>query len=83
MNDQPIQEKHIRRFRRLARDMDKLLKEIDAYCPGANLYLQESTWHLMIGPSHESRPDRIGQDVARPERSVANEFVAFSGGGAW
>jgi hypothetical protein len=73
-----ISERHIARFRRIARQMASLLKEIRETCPEANLYLEDSgNWNLMTGDSHDEK------ERQRQDRVVAYELVPHSGGGAW
>lgn len=73
-----VKASQIARFRRLARDMAKLLEEIRQTEPGANLYLEDSgNWYLLSGEDH----DVNGR--SRQDRKIALEFVPHSGGGAW
>lgn len=76
-----VQENHIRRFRRLARSMAKLLEEIRETCPRANMYLEDTgNWILLSGDSH----DHNGWSMRpRQDRAVVMEVVPHSGGGAW
>lgn len=78
-----VSEAHLRRFRRLARGMAKLLEEIRREtCPNANLYIEDSgNWILLTGDSHDSSGSR--DMIARQDRKVALEVVPHSGGGAW
>jgi hypothetical protein len=72
-----LSEEHRRRFLRLAERMNTLLREIRAYCPEANLYVEDSgNWHILSGDSHE------GDDPCR-DRSMARADVWHSSGGAW
>lgn len=76
-----VSEAQIRRFRRIARSMAKLLSEMRETCPNANLYLEDSgNWCLLTGDSHDESHGRIH---ARHDRKIALEHVPHSGGGAW
>lgn len=70
---------HLERFARLCEEMRALLLEIQQDVPAAGLYLQESTPHLMLGPTH------IGpRRAACPGNSaVSGAEWPRSGGGGW
>jgi hypothetical protein len=73
-----IKPSHVTRFRKLARDMAKLLSEIRRYCPEANLYLEDAgNWNLLTGDSHDEN------DKMRQDRLVTCVYVPHSGGGGW
>lgn len=75
-----IKPEHIARFRKLARGMDKLMREICEYNQKAELYIEDS-WNanLMRGPAHsESRGNK-----ALHENVAAHEIIYRASGGAW
>jgi len=78
MND--IKPEHVARFRRYARQMNKLMNEITKYNPEANLYAEDS-WNLnlMKGPTHgdDSNQSPLYENV------VESESVYTLGGGGW
>ena len=76
-----VTEAHVRRFKRIARNMAKLLEEIQETCPGANMYLEDQgNWHLLSGDSHDWNRNN---NPARQDRIIECVRVPFSGGGAW
>jgi hypothetical protein len=76
-----IHAQHRRRFRRIARSMDKLIQEIREYCPGANMYLEDQgNWHLMVGDSHDWSKQST---PPMQDRIAVSEVVRCTGGGAW
>ena len=77
-DDHGITYAQIRRFKRIATSMRRLLEELQETCPGANLYLEDQgNWNLMTGPSHDEKERR------RFDRVVESARVPYSGGGAW
>ena len=68
-----------RRFRKVCRDMRKLLDEFREHAPEGSLYLQEDTPHLMAGLSH------IGNDKRATPSNVYEDgdIWPYSGGGGW
>ena len=75
-----IRPEHIKKFRKLAREMDKLMREICTYNEEANLYVEDS-WNanLMKGPTHDdSRYSRALQ-----ENVAATETIFKASGGGW
>lgn len=81
-NNDPIKPVHVKRFEKIARDMDNLLNEITKYCPGVNLYLANESWNLLTGLSHEGN-GRGRDERPRQERIVTSVLVMRSGGGDW
>lgn len=78
MND--IKPEHIKQFKKLARAMDKLMREICAYNPEANFYLEDAgNANLMNGPTHDDSKamNPLHDNVA------ASESIHSSGGGGW
>lgn len=75
-----IKPEHIKKFERLAKDLDKLMREICAYNPEAELY-DEDCWNfnLMKGPTHTD------DNYQRPIHTnvVAMVTVFKSSGGGW
>lgn len=77
--DHNIQEKHIRKFQSLCRQLNALIVQIRKDEPKANLYLQEDSMCLMKAESHSA-------DVAgRPQQEnvVEQVLMRHAGGGAW
>ena len=75
-----IKPEHVKRFRKLAKQLDKLMREICDYNPEANLYIEDSwNFNLMKGPTHTN--DRGQQPLH--ENVVAHELVFQAGGGGW
>jgi len=77
---QDIKPEHIKRFRRYARQLNKLMEEITKYNPEANLYAEDSyNLNLMKGPTHGD--DRNQSPLY--ENIVDCELVFMLGGGGW
>ena len=73
-----IQAKHIRKFVSLCKQMNRLIDEMRAYEPRANLYLEEDTMNLMVGDSHAG----IGQQPQR-QNVIESVLMPHSSGGGW
>lgn len=77
-----IKPEHIVRFKRYAKQLDKLMKEIVEYCPEANYYAEDShSLHLMKGESHIENGMR--GSTANHEASVEMVLVFGLSGGGW
>ncbi len=77
---QEIKPEHIKKFRKLAKEMDKLMREICAYNPEANLYIEDSNnANLMKGPSHDDSRNAM----ALHDNVVAHEYIYNTSGGGW
>jgi hypothetical protein len=64
-------------FEKIAKRMNDLLKRIKAYCPEANMYLEDAgNWNLINGPSHDEHHH------PRHDRVEASAIV-WGSGGAW
>lgn len=72
-----IKPEHVKKFLRLAKGLDTLMKQIWEYHPEANIYLQEDSLILMKGPTHDDAEDPLFENV------VAQQWVRGSGGGGW
>lgn len=72
-----IKPEHIKKFQKLAREMDKLMREICEYNPKAELYIEDS-WNanLMKGPAHDERGRPLQENVV-----VCKNIFRASGGG--
>lgn len=70
----------VRAFLSHARALARLVARMRCYSPHAQLYMQEDSLHLMIGPSHVS-----GGWNEKPvrEHSIESVHIPFSGGGGW
>ena len=75
-----IKEDHIKKFKSLARSMDKLMREICKYNPEANIYVEDS-WNviLMKGPTHTE--EKYGQAIF--DNAVTCETIYKASGGGW
>jgi hypothetical protein len=74
-----VKPKHIREFLRACQELRRIVVEVRQYEPMANLYLEGSVMHLMIGPAHDDTDD----EKAHEERSACGMHIPFSDGGAW
>lgn len=74
-----IKSVHVKRFREIAVQMQRLLNEIREYCPEANLYQECSNWNLMCGPAHTD------DHACRPihKNLIKSIYMPFTGGGTW
>jgi len=71
-----IRADHIARFKRYAKQLNKLMDEMREYNPHANFYLANDVLHLMRGPSH------TGHETHN-EHSVASVIMTGADGGDW
>lgn len=68
----------IRRFNRLCKGLNDLLKEVREKHPEANLYMEgEGGLYLLSGPSHDDL------ERSRQDRVLANCLIHHASGGAW
>ena len=78
MND--IKPEHIKKFRKLAKQLNNLMQEICEYNPEAELYVEDSwNFNLMKWPTHDD------SRAQRPQHGnvVAHELVFKSSCGGW
>ncbi len=76
-----IKEKHIKKYRSLCKQMQKLLDDIGEYSPEVHIYIEDAgNWNLMNGPSHDDTKSSL---PPLHDNVVAHEFVSPSGGGGW
>lgn len=68
---------------RAAERMKAVMEEIGREYPGHNLYVQESTFCLMSGPSHDDRGGYGGNGKARTDRVVEQVTMPHTDCGAW
>jgi hypothetical protein len=73
-----IRPEHCKRFKRLCRGLDKLMKEIRKYEPDAAYYNTPGWIHLLVGLSHD---DKTGRPIY--ENAVCDEWVSTLSGGDW
>jgi hypothetical protein len=73
-----IHPKHLKRYKFLCTQMQRLLDEMSVDCPEINIYVEDSGhWNLLSGASH----DDDGRD--RQDRVLACYDVMPSSGGGW
>lgn len=73
-----IKKRHIKKFIKLANELDLLIKEIKEYYPTANYYLAMDTLNLMKGESHGG----MNQSPLR-ENVVEGVHIRTLSGGDW
>ena len=72
-----ISEKDIKTFRNIAKKLAAFSRDISDRYPGAQLYLEEDTLHLLSGDSHDDN------GRARQDRIIESVWIPKAGGGAW
>jgi hypothetical protein len=78
MHNHNVQEKHIKKYKSLCKQMQKLLDEISLDCPDINIYVEDAgQWNLMSGDSHDE------DGIDRQDRVITCCLVMPSGGGGW
>ena len=78
-----VRPEHRRKFGRACRALADVITAVREYEPAANLYLQEDTMYLMIGPSHDDNHEMHGLASARIDNSACSMRIPHSDGGAW
>lgn len=76
-----IKPEHRRKYKRICKQMQELLNEIEKYEPEVNLYVEDSSnWNLMIGATHN---DNVRDTPALHENVALCCTVHPSSGGGW
>lgn len=73
-----IKQEHIKKFKRIEKQLNKLMLEICKYNSDANLYVEDAgNFNLMKGWPHDDNGNMQQENV------VYNGYVHHSGGGGW
>lgn len=75
---QGIKEKDIRDFVKYAEKLNDVIVRTREYCPEAQIYLANTTLHLMNGPSHGDHC--LGIEKGKSVESVHMHYIS---GGDW
>ena len=76
-----IKPNHIKKFKKICKDLNSLISQIQKYNPEANYYLANDWLNLMKGPSHDnSNPMRIEESHDNVVEAIR---IKSADGGDW